>query len=163
MLDRLKTKTPVWCVAVAFVLTTVAARWVSYVDPGFHYNISGIHIHHYVYGIFMITAAGCCALVFKGPRATFWIALLYGWGAGFTFDEMGIWLNASTNQSLRWEYKGLGIGCFLLIVLGLLSVSKRQDPKPARMEPETFEVSLERQKKRLNKRAIEVLAAEQED
>ena len=83
MLERCRTTNPVWCVAFAFAVSTAAARWVSHVNPAFHYNIHGIHIHHYMYGIFMITVAGYCGLVFKSPKATFWIALLFGWGAGF--------------------------------------------------------------------------------
>jgi len=36
-----------------------------------------MHIHHYVYGIFILTVAGNLALIFKSERATLWIALLY--------------------------------------------------------------------------------------
>jgi hypothetical protein len=126
MLHRCRTTAPVWCVAFAFILTTVCARWVSRVNPGFHYNIGGMHIHHYMYGIFMITVAGYLALVFKGPKATFWIALLYGWGAGFTFDEMGMWLNSSISPRLRWDDKGLILGILALIVIGALSIGLKR-------------------------------------
>ena len=126
MLNRFRTTTPVWCVAFAFTLTVVAARWVSRVKPGFHYNISGMHIHHYMYGIFMLTIAGYLGLVFKGPKATFWIALLYGWGAGFTFDEMGMWLNSSVNQSLPPNPKGVILGMLALTVLCLFSIASRK-------------------------------------
>jgi len=52
----------VWCVAFAFALLTAEARLVSHANPAFNYNIRGMHIHHYMYGIFMITFAGYCAL-----------------------------------------------------------------------------------------------------
>src|SRR5215470_5110645 len=133
MLHCLKTIKPIWPVAFAFSLTVVLARWVSYVNPAFHYNIDGIHIHHYTYGIFMLTIAGYLALVLKGSRATFWIALLYGWGAGFTFDEMGIWLNSSTGQSTRWDKAGVIIGLLALTVSALLSVLLKK--VPAAKEP----------------------------
>jgi hypothetical protein len=97
-----------------------------------------------MYGIFMITVAGYCGLVFKGPKATFWIALLYGWGAGFTFDEMGMWLNANISPTLRWDREGLAIGILALVLAGLLSIYLRKralrkaqpvsEQAPARLE-----------------------------
>src|SRR5712672_788877 len=122
MLHRFKTTKPVWCVTFAFVVSIAVARLVSYVDPGFHYNIDGMHVHHYMYGIFMITFAGYCALVLKGPKATFWISLLYGWGAGFTFDELGMWLNSSISSRLRWDPDGVIVGVLGLAIAGLLSI-----------------------------------------
>ena len=139
MLDRCKTTNPVWCVAFAFALTTAAARWVSYVNPGFHYNIRGMHIHHYMYGIFILTFAGYCALVFKGPRATFWIALLYGWGAGFTFDEMGMWLNSTIDSRLRWEYNGLAFAISGLLIAALISIGLKKRALSKTADPEIFE------------------------
>jgi hypothetical protein len=163
MLNRCKTTTPIWCVAFAFVLTVAAARWVSYVNPAFHYNIGGMHIHHYMYGIFMLTVAGYFALVFKGPRATFWIALLYGWGAGFTFDEMRMWLNSSVNQSLRWDREGVIIGISALSVIGTLSIALKRKREASRTEPEIFDRSLGRENDRLDNGTIDILAAQEED
>ena len=163
MLNRCKTTTPVWCVALAFVLTVAAARWVSYVNPGFHYNIGGMHIHHYMYGVFMLTVAGYFALVFKGPSATFWIALLYGWGAGFTFDEMRMWLNSSINSSLRWDRDGVIIGISALSVISMLSIALKKKQGASRTEPKIFDRRLERDNNRLNNGTIDVLAAQQKD
>jgi hypothetical protein len=128
MLHRFKATNPVWCVAFAFGLTIVLARWVSYVEPGFHYNIDGIHIHHYTYGIFMLIIAGYLALALKGPRATFWIALLYGWGAGFIFDEMGMWLNSSIGPAGRWNRTGVFVGTTALIASFLLAAFLDKQP-----------------------------------
>jgi hypothetical protein len=121
MFERCKTTNPIWCVAFSFSLTVATARLVSHVNPAFHYNFNGMHIHHYMYGIFIITIAGYCGLVFKGPKATFWIALLYGWGAGFTFDEMGMWLNANISPSMRWSRDGLAVGALALVLGAVIS------------------------------------------
>src|SRR5262245_48919583 len=60
-------------IAPAFVLTVVGARLFSWIFPRVHWEPEpGLHIHHYVYGIFLLTAAGYLALLFKGPRATTW-------------------------------------------------------------------------------------------
>jgi len=103
-------------VAAAFILTAAGARLFSLVLPWVHWEpIPGLHIHHYVYGIFILTAAGYLALVFKSHRATLWIALLYGLGVGLTFDEFGMWLNPPFQRGVRWSTNGLTI-----VIVGLV-------------------------------------------
>ena len=160
MLERCRTTNPVWCVAFAFAVSTAAARWVSHVNPAFHYNLRGIHIHHYMYGIFMITVAGYIGLVFKGPKATFWIALLYGWGAGFTFDEMGMWLNAGISPTTRWDRDGLAIGILALVLAGLLSIYLRKRSQRRKAQPVPVP---ERTPARLESGTAGVVALPQED
>jgi hypothetical protein len=68
---------------------------------------------------------------------TFWIALLYGWSAGFIFDEMGMWLNSSTDQGGRWDRTGVFVGAEALMASFLLAVllnkQLAQDQKFARV------------------------------
>src|SRR5207247_2412148 len=120
-MSLLKSKGPAVGVAAAFILTAAGARLFSLVLPWVHWEpITGLHIHHYVYGIFILTAAGYLALFFKSPRATLSIALLYGVGVALTFDEMGMWWNPRIERGARWNYNGLVLLiaafalCFLL-------------------------------------------------
>jgi len=107
-------------VAAAFILTAAGARLFSLVLPWVHWEpIPGLHIHHYVYGIFILTAAGYLALVFKSHRATLWIALLYGLGVGLTFDEFGMWLNPPFQRGVRWSTNGLTIVIVALVMAAL--------------------------------------------
>ncbi len=107
-------------VAAAFILTAAGARLFSLVLPWVHWEpITGLHIHHYVYGIFILTAAGYLALVFKSHRATLWIALLYGLGVGLTFDEFGMWLNPPFQRGVRWSTNGLTIVIVALVMAAL--------------------------------------------
>ena len=93
-----------------FVLTTMIARMVSLYWPRFHLDIyPGVRVHHYVYGIFLLTVSGYLALLFKGPRATAWIACLYGLGVGLTFDEFGFWMNLNGGRGVRWHTGGLAL------------------------------------------------------
>src|SRR4051812_3662241 len=93
-----------------FVLTITIARTVSLYWPWFHVDIyQGVRIHHYVYGIFLLTVSGYLALLFKGPRATAWIACLYGLGVGLTFDEFGFWINLNGGRGVRWHTGGLAL------------------------------------------------------
>ncbi len=115
--------------AGVFVVTVAVARVLSYVWPRrFAVRLApGVHIHHYVFGIFMLTIAGYLALVFKGPRSTFGIALLFGLGVGLTFDEFGIWINPPFARGVRWDSTGLLIvgAAFLAITLLKFFLSAR--------------------------------------
>ena len=88
-----------------------------------------MHIHHYVYGIFILTIAGYLALIFKSQGATSWIALLFGFGVGLTFDEFGMWLNPPFQRGARWSMNGLEFVIIALVLLGLIPVIfRRQQP-----------------------------------
>jgi hypothetical protein len=119
-MSLLKSKGAAVGVAAAFILTAAGARLFSLVLPWVHWEpIPGLHIHHYVYGIFILTAAGYLALVFKSDRATLWIALLYGLGVGLTFDEFGMWLNPPFQRGVRWSTNGLTIVIVALVMAAL--------------------------------------------
>ncbi len=119
---------PVLFGAGAFLLTVGIARLFSAVWPRlFHVRLpSGVHLHHYVFGIFILTIAGYLALVFKGPRATFGIALLYGLGVGLTYDEFGFWINPPLVRGVRWDNSGLLIvGAAFVIIALVTAFAKR--------------------------------------
>ncbi len=101
---------PVLSAVAVFLLTIAVTRVLNYFwPPLFHVRFARVHIHHYVVGIFATTIAGFLALVFKGPRATFGIALLYAFGVAFTFDEFGFWINPPyrLGSPVRWDNTGL--------------------------------------------------------
>jgi len=123
----MKSKAPAAGIAAAFISTAVGARLFSLVLPRVHWEpVPGMHIHHYVYGIFILTIAGYLALIFKGERATAWIASLYGLGVGLTFDEFGMWLNPVFQGGVRWNTSGLEIVIIGLALLGLVPIIFRR-------------------------------------
>ena len=135
-MSLLKSKGPAVGVAAAFILTAAGARLFSLVLPWVHWEpIPGLHIHHYVYGIFILTAAGYLALVFKGDRATLWIALLYGLGVGLTFDEFGMWLNPPFQRGVRWSTNGLTIVIVALVMAALAPVIGRSRQSTSESHP----------------------------
>ena len=135
-MSLLKSKAPAAGIAAAFILTAVGARLFSVVLPRVHWEpVPGMHIHHYVYGIFILTVAGYLALIFKSDRASLWIALLYGLGVGLTFDEFGMWLNPSFQRGVRWNTNGIEIVIVALVLVGLFPVIfRRQRPAASKLE-----------------------------
>ena len=102
----------------AFVTTVSTTRTISRYRPLAHWEYpAGLHLHHYVFGIFALAFAGYVAMVFKGPRATFFIAMMYGFGLGLTFDEFGIWIRG-LDPAYRSSTTGLIIVAFAFIFGG---------------------------------------------
>lgn len=105
--------------AFAFLLTFTIARIMSILAPDFYLvGLAVGHVHHYVYGFFILAVSGYLALTFDGPRAKFLISLLHGLGLGLSFDEFGFWLHLVENDITRRNYDGflMVIGFFFLIL-----------------------------------------------
>lgn len=98
----------VFPIAFACLVTFLGARIISHFWPDFVFMLnSGLHIHHYTYGFFVLGIAGYLALIFNGPRAKFLISLLLGLGLGLAFDEFAMWLRLRDDDPARWSYDGL--------------------------------------------------------
>src|SRR5438093_9245713 len=133
MSRQLKSNSATVGIAAAFVLTVAGARLFSLFFPRVHWEpVPGMHVHHYVYGIFILAIAGYLAMIFKGPRATSWIALLYGLGVGLTFDEFGMWFNPSFQRGTRWNTGGLEFVILALVGAALIPLLFR---RPRQAEP----------------------------
>jgi hypothetical protein len=99
-------------IALAFLVTFGIVRFVTWAIryhwlPFLHNTVmkSGLHIHHMVYGIFLLLIVGYFALAFPEKQGTRLIALalLYGIGAALTLDEFALWLNL---QDVYWAKQG---------------------------------------------------------
>jgi hypothetical protein len=99
-------------IALAFLVTFGIVRLITYAIryhwlPFLHDTVTkgGLHIHHLVYGIFLLLMVGYLALAFpqgqgKGLIA---LALLYGIGAALTLDEFALWLDL---RDVYWARQG---------------------------------------------------------
>ncbi|HLD00104.1 MAG TPA: hypothetical protein VJC11_04030 [Patescibacteria group bacterium] len=106
-------------ISFSFLLTFAGSRLFSHYFPQFYVEwVPGLHVHHFTYGFFILAAAGYLALVHNGPRASYWIALLFGMGLGFSMDEFGMWLRFRDDDIARWSYDGLIV--VILITLTIL-------------------------------------------
>lgn len=96
--------------------------------PGNIESEGGVHVHHLVFGIVTMMAAGTLGFVSDGRTPyTEICALLFGVGVGLTIDEYALWVHL---EDVYWEKEGrssidatvIAASLMLLIVLGVSPV-----------------------------------------
>jgi hypothetical protein len=96
--------------------------------PGNIESDSGLHLHHLVFGIVTMMAAGTLGFLSDGRTPyTEICALLFGVGVGLTIDEFALWVHL---EDVYWEEEGrssidatvIAASLMLLIVLGVSPV-----------------------------------------
>jgi hypothetical protein len=101
--------------ALSFALVFTSARTLAYLNfhhigPFHDIYIHGRHIHHLVWGIFILLVVGYGWLLDAGggatPRSVLisrLMSVLYGAGAALTLDEFALWLNL---EDVYWSAQG---------------------------------------------------------
>src|ERR1700751_353389 len=101
--------------SVSFFVTFLGVRLLvasitHHIGPFGWVEVGGRHIHHLVWGIFLLLLVGYAWLAEAGsgdtPKAIFvrrLLALLYGAGAALTLDEFALWLNLA---NVYWSPEG---------------------------------------------------------
>lgn len=97
--------------------------------PGNVESESGLHLHHLVFGIVTMMAAGTLGFVSDGRTPFIEIcALFFGIGVGLTIDEFALWVHL---EDVYWAEEGrssvdatvIAAALMLLIVLGVSPVA----------------------------------------
>lgn len=107
-------RNPAGVAAFGFIVTFAAVRTLTYsihfgIAPFHDVSAGGTHIHHMVWGILLLLAAGYFRLHDgRGARKTSgwagWLmAAAYGAGAALTLDELALWLNM---RDVYWQFQG---------------------------------------------------------
>ena len=124
-------RSPAAFMLLAFVVTFVVTRIVTRLiragrGPFRDTTVGGVHIHHQVYGIFLLLGTGALEFTFNPPSP--WeqvMAAVFGIGAALTLDEFALWLRL---DDVYWSVEGRRSVDALLVatiigVLLLLGVS----------------------------------------
>jgi hypothetical protein len=108
-----------WMVG-AFLLTFLITRFVTRAirsgrGPFRDARVGGVHIHHEVYGIFLLLGAGTVQIAYS-PEASwsYVVAVLFGIGAALTLDEFALWLHL---DDVYWSREGRSSVDAVLIAL----------------------------------------------
>src|SRR3954463_438315 len=97
-----------WMMA-AFLLTFLTTRLITRAirtgrGPFRNASVGGVHIHHEVYGIFLMLGAGAAEVTYRpGAPAVYALAALFGAGAALTLDEFALWLHL---DDVYWSREG---------------------------------------------------------
>lgn len=92
--------------------------------PGSVVSEAGVHVHHLVFGIVTMMAAGTAALATLGYSPWFEVfALIFGIGVGLTIDEFALWVHL---DDVYWAEEGrrsidatvIAVLCIALLMFG---------------------------------------------
>ena len=123
-------------VLATFLFTFLIARiLVIYImagklPPQLFFHVSGTHVHHLNYGIFLLSTVGAY-LIFARPqcgRLTF-AAILYGIGLALTFDEFGMWLHLGGPYWQRASFDAVVTIAAILALIAYGSTLRHWKPK----------------------------------
>ncbi len=86
-------------------------------------DVKGRHIHHLVWGIFLLLITGYLGIAFSSRPAQDVVAFFFGIGAALTLDEFALWLNLKDDY---WSKEGrrsvdaviIAASIFGLVLLG---------------------------------------------
>ena len=84
---------------LAFIVSFFGSRLFATLLPTTIIMQGGIHFHHFWYGIALISVAGWMGIAWRNERLYRIYALIYGLGAGFVGDEVGLLLTFGNYQS----------------------------------------------------------------
>jgi len=81
---------------------------------------SGIHFHHFWYGLAMVVVTGWLGIAITTERLGRLLASIFGLGVGFIGDEVGLLLAFEdyTSELTAWFFAG-AISCIILVTLVL--------------------------------------------
>lgn len=77
---------------LSFVASFVIARIFTILNPATTLRFSGLHIHHFWYGVALLAIGGWLGIVYENERVNRLAAILLGAGGGLIGDEIGLLL-----------------------------------------------------------------------
>lgn len=107
---------------IAFIITFAILRFITY---GIRYHFlplqnvttpSGAHIHHFVWGVFLLIIVGFLGLMVEEAKWHPRFAYVFGIAAALVIDEVAIWV---TFEDVYWTDAGrISVDIAILIIAG---------------------------------------------
>jgi hypothetical protein len=134
--EHLKTTTHLArVVLVTFLLTFMLARVVVFLImsrtlPDFFLYIKGNHVHHFNYGIFLLSAIGAYFLFWEpAGKSRKIMAGIYGIAMALTFDEFGMWIHLDSGYWQRASWDAVVVVSGVLSLIAFSASIKRFRPR----------------------------------
>jgi hypothetical protein len=115
-----------WLV-LSYLVTFLTTRFVTHAirsgrGPFRDASVGGVHLHHEVYGIFLLLGTGTVEFTYRpdGARGAV-LAVLFGAGAALTLDEFALWLHL---EDVYWSREGRSSvdASLIALVVGFLLI-----------------------------------------
>jgi len=91
--EKIRTRPKLSILALAsFILSFIVARAFTALSPGTILVRSGIHIHHFWFGLALLAIGGWLGISYENERIDRVAAILFGAGGGLVADEVGLLL-----------------------------------------------------------------------
>src|SRR5438132_13051919 len=116
---------------VAFIATFVVLRLLTF---SIRYHLlpvknvvtsSGLHIHHFVWGILVLLIVGFLGITLWSERLHPWLGAVFGIGAALVLDEYALWLNLQDVYWLPAGRSSIDVAILVPALLGLYYASDR--------------------------------------
>ena len=105
---------------LSFVVGFSAARIFTTIYPDIVVQSSGIHFHHFWYGLLMLVVAGWLGIASNRPEHDRVYAVIFGLGLGLVGDETGLLLTFGDYRSeLTYVIFVVALGCFAMVFLAV--------------------------------------------
>jgi hypothetical protein len=102
----------------SFIASFIVARAFTSLYPKTIWEFSGLHIHHFWYGIALLAVGGWLGISYESEKVDRLAAILFGAGGGLIGDEVGILLTLSAHA-----YWADVTYTFVIIFVTLASIS----------------------------------------
>ncbi len=110
-MDRLlpnKDKAIPFIIFSSFLATYLVMRIFIYLFPKIFLNLRGTHVHHFAYGLIVITLVGAYDLIVRPKgKALNYVAIIFGIAMAFSYDEFGMWLRLRDNDVARYGFDAI--------------------------------------------------------
>jgi hypothetical protein len=116
---------------VTFIATFLFLRLLTF---GIRYHLlpvknvvtsSGLHIHHFVWGIVVLLIVGFLGITLWSERLHPWLGAVFGIGAALVLDEYALWLNLKDVYWLPAGRSSIDVAILVAALLGLYYAADR--------------------------------------
>lgn len=124
---------PFWVLA-GFLPTFLIARFLVASFPDLFLQVRGIHVHHFIYGFFVLAIVGFISILSERGRRI--QAFAYGVGLALAFDEFGMWMRLTDNYNIDTSEDALAwIFAILVFLVYGIGIIRRALPHMKRLRP----------------------------
>lgn len=103
---------------LSFVAGFFGARLFATLNPAVVVERGGIHFHHFWYGLGMIVVSGWMGIATNDDRISRYLAVVFGLGAGFVGDEVGLLLTfGDYSEKIALQFFVAAIAFIILVTL----------------------------------------------